>query len=112
MNHTTGGGGFGSAKVQFSNSFSMSFATGVARGVPFSVVAANSWRRTIASEKATVFKTPSAGDPNLADVVRRLVNAYRPERFYPFGSVARGDAGPDSDYDILVVVPDDALLER
>jgi uncharacterized protein len=30
----------------------------------------------------------------------------------PFGSVARGDAGPDSDYDLLVVVPDDAPPER
>ena len=26
--------------------------------------------------------------------------------------MARGDAGPDSDYDLLVVVPDDAPLER
>jgi predicted nucleotidyltransferase len=29
-----------------------------------------------------------------------------------FGSVARGDAGPDSDYDILVIVGDDAPPER
>jgi predicted nucleotidyltransferase len=29
-----------------------------------------------------------------------------------FGSVARGEAGPDSDYDLLVVVPDDASSER
>jgi predicted nucleotidyltransferase len=45
-------------------------------------------------------------------VVRRLVDAYRPERIYLFGSVARGDAGPDSDYDLLVVVPDDAPPEH
>jgi len=66
----------------------------------------------MASEKATVFRTPSAGDSVLAEVVRRLVNAYRPARIYLFGSVARGDASPDSDYDIMVVVPDDASLER
>ena len=66
----------------------------------------------MASERATIFRTPSAGDPVLAEVVRRLVSAYRPERIYLFGSVARGDAGPDSDYDIMVVVPDDAWLER
>ena len=66
----------------------------------------------MASEQATVFRTPTATDPILAEVVRRLVEAYRPERIYLFGSVARGDAGPDSDYDILVVVPDDAPPER
>lgn len=47
-------------------------------------------------------------DPVLAEIVRRLVEAYQPERIYLFGSVARGDAGPNSDYDLLVVVPDDA----
>ncbi|MBI4409199.1 MAG: nucleotidyltransferase domain-containing protein [Gemmatimonadetes bacterium] len=51
-------------------------------------------------------------DPRLAEVVRRLVNAYRPEQIYLFGSYARGDAGPDSDYDLLLVVPDDAPPER
>lgn len=51
-------------------------------------------------------------DPKLAEVVRRLVEVYRPERVYLFGSVARGEAGPDSDYDLLVVVPDDAPPER
>ena len=48
----------------------------------------------------------------LADVVRRLVAAYQPERIYLFGSMARGDAGPDSDYDVLVVVADGAEPER
>lgn len=47
-------------------------------------------------------------DPVLAEIVRRLVDAYRPERIYLFGSQARGDAGPDSDYDLLLVAPDDA----
>lgn len=50
-------------------------------------------------------------DPRLAEVVRRLVAAYRPEQVYLFGSVARGEAGPDSDYDLLVVVPDEAPPE-
>jgi len=44
-------------------------------------------------------------DPALAEVVHRLVEAYRPDKIYLFGSKARGDAGPDSDYDIMVVVP-------
>jgi predicted nucleotidyltransferase len=51
-------------------------------------------------------------DPKLAEVVRRLVDAYKPERIYLFGSVARGDAGPDSDYDLLVIVPDEAISVR
>ena len=48
----------------------------------------------------------SAEDPILAEIVRRLVEALQPERIYLFGSRARGDAGADSDYDLMVVVPD------
>jgi predicted nucleotidyltransferase len=55
---------------------------------------------------------PSPKDPILAEVVRRLVTVFHPERIYLFGSCARGEAGPDSDYDIMVVVPDSATQER
>jgi len=65
----------------------------------------------MAVEHTTSFKTPAADDPVLAELVRRLVEAYQPERIYLFGSVARGDASPDSDYDLLLVVPDDAPPE-
>lgn len=41
------------------------------------------------------------------EMTRRLVAFYRPVRIYLFGSEARGEAGPDSDLDFLVVVPDD-----
>jgi predicted nucleotidyltransferase len=51
-------------------------------------------------------------DPTLAELVRRLDAAYEPERVYLFGSHARGEPGPDSDYDLLLVVPDDAPAER
>jgi hypothetical protein len=51
-------------------------------------------------------------DAKLAEIVRRLVDAYRPRAIYLFGSKARGDSGPDSDYDLLVVVDDDASPER
>ena len=51
-------------------------------------------------------------DPALDEVARRLVEAYRPVRMYLFGSAARGEAGPDSDFDLLLVVPDDATPER
>ncbi len=56
--------------------------------------------------------TADIDDPRLAEVVRRLVEAYRPDRVYLFGSRARGDAVPDSDFDLLLVVPDDAAPER
>ena len=51
-------------------------------------------------------------DDTLDEIVRRLVAAYRPERIYLFGSRARDEAGPDSDLDLLVIVPDDAAPER
>ncbi|HEX3532254.1 MAG TPA: nucleotidyltransferase domain-containing protein [Thermoanaerobaculia bacterium] len=51
-------------------------------------------------------------DQRLTEIIRRLVEAYQPERIYLFGSYARGDAGPDSDFDLLVIVPDDAPKER
>lgn len=50
--------------------------------------------------------------PALAEIVQRLIDAYQPERVYIFGSKARGDYGPDSDFDLLVVVPDAATEER
>lgn len=50
-------------------------------------------------------------DPAFAEVVRRLVDVYRPDFVYLFGSAARGEAGPDSDLDLLVVVGDEASPE-
>jgi len=38
------------------------------------------------------------------EITRRIVEALAPERIYLFGSRARGDARPDSDWDVLVVV--------
>lgn len=42
----------------------------------------------------------------LAEICRRLIDAYEPDRLYLFGSKARGDCGPDSDFDVMVIVPD------
>jgi predicted nucleotidyltransferase len=44
----------------------------------------------------------------IAEITRRLVDYFHPERIYLFGSVARGDEGWDSDLDFCVVLPDDA----
>jgi hypothetical protein len=54
------------------------------------------------------FKPPSADDPVLSEVVQRLCAVYHPLRIYLFGSAARGDAGPDSDYDLMVILSDEA----
>lgn len=39
------------------------------------------------------------------EMVLRIVERFDPERIILFGSAARGDAGPDSDVDLLVVMP-------
>ena len=44
----------------------------------------------------------------IEEITRRLVDYFHPERIYLFVSAARGDAGPDSDLDFGVVLPDDA----
>jgi predicted nucleotidyltransferase len=47
----------------------------------------------------------------VAKIVPRLVEFYRPERIYLFGSTARGDYREDSDIDFMVLLPDDAPKE-
>ena len=39
----------------------------------------------------------------LTDIVRRIVEVAEPERIILFGSAARGEMGPDSDIDLLVI---------
>jgi predicted nucleotidyltransferase len=39
----------------------------------------------------------------LADIVRRVVEAAQPDKIVLFGSAARGEMGPDSDIDLLVI---------
>jgi predicted nucleotidyltransferase len=41
----------------------------------------------------------------IQQMVRRIVSRFDPESVILFGSHARGDAGPDSDIDLLVVMP-------
>lgn len=44
-----------------------------------------------------------SGDELLAEVLRRVVEVADPDRVILFGSAAGGEAGPDSDRDLLVV---------
>ena len=39
----------------------------------------------------------------IREMVERIVAGFDPEKIILFGSFARGDAGPDSDVDLLVV---------
>jgi predicted nucleotidyltransferase len=52
---------------------------------------------------------PELVPPELLDAV---VAHFDPVRVILFGSRARGDAGADSDYDLLVVLDDDAPAAR
>lgn len=40
----------------------------------------------------------------LSEVIRRLVEEFDPEKIILFGSRAWGNPGPDSDYDLFVIV--------
>ena len=46
-------------------------------------------------------------DAKMLEIVGRLVEAVNPDRIILFGSRARGDAGPDSDLDLLIVKDSD-----
>jgi predicted nucleotidyltransferase/HEPN domain-containing protein len=69
--------------------------------------------------EAVTRSRPQIDDPQaLERVVARLVERFDPAAVFLFGSRARGDAGEDSDYDLMLVLKDDgppvtweALLE-
>ena len=42
---------------------------------------------------------------DIREMVRRIVKQFDPDKIILFGSHARGDAGPESDVDLLVVMP-------
>ncbi|MEN6302328.1 MAG: nucleotidyltransferase domain-containing protein [Armatimonadia bacterium] len=44
-------------------------------------------------------------DEVLQEIVRRITEVIKPDKIILFGSQARGDAGPDSDVDLLIIAP-------
>ena len=46
------------------------------------------------------------------EIVRELVDLAQPERIILFGSVGRGDDGPDSDIDLMVVLRELDYVQR
>jgi len=41
----------------------------------------------------------------LEEIVRRIIEVAQPEKIILFGSAARGEMGPNSDVDLLVIKP-------
>ena len=41
----------------------------------------------------------------LAETVRRIVENVHPKQIILFGSAIRGDMGPNSDFDLLIIIP-------
>ena len=53
-----------------------------------------------------------AGDPRIADMVRRIVEQFHPDKVILFGSRAGGRCAADSDVDLLVVMPVKGSVRR
>jgi predicted nucleotidyltransferase len=47
-----------------------------------------------------------------SELLDPVVAFFKPRRVIVFGSVARGESGPDSDIDLLVIVDDDTPPDR
>lgn len=45
------------------------------------------------------------GDATLAEIVRRIASVEPQAKIILFGSRSRGDARPDSDYDLVIIAP-------
>jgi predicted nucleotidyltransferase len=46
------------------------------------------------------------------ELLKRVVDYFQPRRIMLFGSQARGEAGPDSDIDLLVILDDHAPADK
>ena len=56
------------------------------------------------SQSKTSRRMPSRA-AQIRRMAARIVRRFRPDKIILFGSQARGDAGPDSDVDLLIVMP-------
>ena len=59
----------------------------------------------------TTLHPPATEEHALRALLSRIVPVFRPQAVYLFGSRAEGRAGLESDWDLLVVVPDDTPAE-
>jgi len=57
-------------------------------------------------------QTPEPNPKLLQELVRRIVEVARPTRIILFGSAARGQMGPHSDLDVMIIVREGAEISR
>ncbi len=57
-------------------------------------------------------KRPASVGVQIRTMKDRIVRRFRPEKIILFGSRARGDARPDSDVDLLIVMPVEGSKRR
>lgn len=62
--------------------------------------------------EVNIVVTDEAAERVPESLLRSIVAEFTPQRIILFGSRARGDAQPDSDIDLLVVLDDDVPLEK
>jgi uncharacterized protein len=79
----------------------------IAEAYQFDLIA-NQARDLLAGEP--LFQTLS--DSEIGRMVKRIVKRFHPEKIILFGSQARGDARPDSDVDLLVVMPVEGSIDE
>ena len=53
--------------------------------------------------QSTMITRRRLSEETLQEIIRRIVAVAKPEKIILFGSAARGEMGPDSDVDLLVV---------
>lgn len=57
------------------------------------------------AERRDMIKVRNSVGKQIRHMVRRIAAEFDPEKIILFGSYARGQAGPDSDVDLLIVMP-------
>lgn len=56
-------------------------------------------------KSSTTRRNSQSQQREIKRMVQRIVHQFNPEKIILFGSHARGEAGPDSDIDLLIVMP-------
>jgi len=63
------------------------------------------WKGMMASRRNKAKTRRASIQDRIEEMVKGMVCSFRPEKPILFGSHAYGDVGPDSDVDLLVVMP-------
>ena len=59
-----------------------------------------------------VLEKKALDEATLQEIIRRIVQVAQPQKIILFGSAARGEMGPNSDVDLLVVKSSWGTLQR